>query len=69
MAVELSNIKADVEILTIEIVSLEGWNGDLAQRNMALMSDLKSTIDECDHLKRRLKDMEEENARLRVETK
>ncbi|GAB2296571.1 hypothetical protein Dimus_030682 [Dionaea muscipula] len=65
MTEELSNIKADVEMLTIESVSLEEWNGDLAQRNVAPTSDLKSTSDERDNLKRRLKNMEEENEHLR----
>ncbi|GAB2281541.1 hypothetical protein Dimus_016123 [Dionaea muscipula] len=66
---ELVNIKADVDMLTMENVSLDEWNDELTQRNVATTSDLKSTSDERDNLKRQLKDMEEENEPLRAEMK
>ncbi|GAB2273590.1 hypothetical protein Dimus_008378 [Dionaea muscipula] len=66
---ELENIKADVDMLNLDNVSLEKWNGELTKRNVELTSDLKSTSDECDTLKRQLKVMEEENERLRDEMK
>ncbi|GAB2266282.1 hypothetical protein Dimus_001300, partial [Dionaea muscipula] len=69
MAVELANIKADVDMLTIENVILEEWNGDLAKRNAELTSDTKNRSNECDNLGRQLKDTEEENERLRAEMK
>ncbi|GAB2298069.1 hypothetical protein Dimus_032144 [Dionaea muscipula] len=67
MAEELSNIKADMDMLTQDNVSLEKLNGELTKRNADFTCDLKSTSNECDVLKRWLKDMEEENERLRVE--
>ncbi|GAB2290863.1 hypothetical protein Dimus_025128 [Dionaea muscipula] len=66
---ELVNIKADVDMLTLDNVILEKWNGKLTKRKAELTSDLKRTSDECENLKRQLKDKEEENERLRDEMK
>ncbi|GAB2285412.1 hypothetical protein Dimus_019865 [Dionaea muscipula] len=64
---ELANIKADVDMLTLDNIILEEWNGDLTKRNAEMTSDLKNKSDECDNLRRQLRDKEEENECLRAE--
>ncbi|GAB2275882.1 hypothetical protein Dimus_010626 [Dionaea muscipula] len=47
--------------------TLRSGAGDLSRRIMALTSDRKNMSNECDDLKRKLTDKEEEVERLRAE--
>ncbi|GAB2301892.1 hypothetical protein Dimus_035915 [Dionaea muscipula] len=65
MTKELSDAKADVNMLKWDMDNLDNRNSDLIKRNEELTSELKIVTEECDRLSLQNRTMEGETQRLR----